>query len=78
MIKVHCDGCQKEIERVDGMRATAIEGEMRMLMYKEPNNLRDPRMRTQRFSAKNFHWCDECAGIAVTAIKERKGARGNE
>lgn len=73
MNRTYCDGCEKHIERVEGIAAVAINGEMRMLMYKDPSNLRDPRMRTQRHSATNFHWCDGCAGIAVKAVREANG-----
>lgn len=71
MIKIHCDGCDRQIERVDGLLAVAIKGEMSLLMYRgDISNLRDPRMAQRRHSASNFHWCDKCAGTAVAAVKE--------
>lgn len=73
VISIDCDGCERRIERVEGIHATAVKGEMRLLMYEDPSNLSDPRMRTQRRSATNFHWCDRCAGIAVKAVREANG-----
>ena len=73
MIKTHCDGCEKHIEPVEGVATAAIKGEMRLLVYADPSNLRDPRMRTQRRSGTSFHWCDRCAGAAVKAVREVNG-----
>jgi hypothetical protein len=73
MNRTYCDGCEKQIEPVEGVVVAAIKGEMRLLMYGDPSNLRDPRMRTQRRSATSFHWCDRCAGAAVKAVREANG-----
>lgn len=74
MIKIHCDGCEKHIERVGGVAVAAIKGDMKMLIYRgDPSNLRDPGMAFRRHSAIAFHWCDGCAEIAVKAVKEANG-----
>lgn len=71
--RIHCDGCDKRIERIEGTTAIAINGEMRLLIYKNPSGLRDPQMRTKRHVTTNFHLCDRCAGIAVKAVREANG-----
>lgn len=74
MIKLQCDGCGTHIKDV---LSIPIEGKMRRKMWGDPSRLRNPYDADVRLQPQNFHWCDECANVAVAAVRALNEAKSS-